>query len=501
MDVLLKFGQTSFGKSALRQMGVAPPPSLRRAQFGWQSRIARDGIAVVGGSTGPVTDALASVLARSGFRVGWVGEDDHAAPFEAPARVWAEPLVRLGEVNAAPLSDEQLASRGFADSCAALVYDGSQAYTTKALDDVYRFFHTHLRRLAKNGRVVILSRPSACARGTEARVVQKGLEGFTRSLAKELGRKGSTANLMRVAVGAEPVLAGPLRFFLSRFSAFVTGQVLDVDPSVAREVGPSTQEASTPLLSLSEEPFRPRPLVGKRAIVTGAAGGIGEQTALSLAREGAHVVVLDRPAESARAGRVASRVGGEVLLCDLSDPSAAATVAQRTEALGGVDLVVHNAGVTRDKTLARMKQEAWDLVMEVNLRAILRVNEQLLSRSLLRENGRVVLLSSVGGIAGNVGQTNYATTKAALIELAREMSEGLAARGATCNAIAPGFIETRMTARMPVGVREAARRLSSLNQGGRPKDVAEAITFLCTPAASGIQGRVLRVCGGALIGA
>ena len=489
MDVLLRFGQTQFGNSALRQVGVAPPPKLRRSRVGWRPRIAEDGVAIVGGTASPVTEALSRVLARSGFRVGWVGEYEHAAPFEVPARVWAEPLVRLTE-----RSDPE--AQGLSHRYAALIYDGSEIRSSEALDDVYQFFHTHLRKLGTGARVVILGRPAAAVQGAEARAVQRSLEGFTRSLAKELGRKGSTVNLIKVENGGEPCLAAPLRFFLSSFSAYITGQVLSVSPSVHVKRGEEPD-----FINDEDAAFRPRALVGKRAIVTGAAGGIGEQTAECLAREGAYVIVVDRPEESERAGRVATRLGGEALLCDLGEPAAADLVAERARALGGVDIVVHNAGVTRDKTLSRMKQASWDVVMEVNLRAILRLNSRLLGERLLLDNGRIVLLSSVGGIAGNVGQTNYATTKAALIDLAKEISTQLADRGITCNAIAPGFIETRMTARMPFAIREAARRLSSLNQGGKPKDVAEAITFLCAPASGGVQGRTLRVCGGALIGA
>jgi 3-oxoacyl-[acyl-carrier protein] reductase len=237
-------------------------------------------------------------------------------------------------------------------------------------------------------------------------------------------------------------------------------------------------------------------------LVTGASGGSGAATAESLAREGASVVVLDRPGTESEASKLVRRIGGSQLLVDITDEAAPAfirdTLLQR---YGGADIVVHNAGVTQDKTLSRLSSEAWTRVLDVNLRAVQRITAALLDGGCLRDDGRLILLSSVGGIAGNVGQANYAASKAALIGYARALAVQLAPRAITVNAVAPGFIETRMTAKMPVPIREAARRLSSLNQGGTPQDVAEAITFLAMPTAYGCTGQALRVCGGALIGA
>jgi 3-oxoacyl-[acyl-carrier protein] reductase len=136
----------------------------------------------------------------------------------------------------------------------------------------------------------------------------------------------------------------------------------------------------------------------------------------------------------------------------------------------------------------------------VNLAAVVRITDALLPKA-LRDGGRVVCLSSVSGIAGNVGQTNYSASKAALIGYVDALATQVAPRGITANAIAPGFIETRMTAAIPMVIREAGRRLSALGQGGLPEDVAQAITFLASPGAQGITGTTLRVCGGALIGA
>jgi 3-oxoacyl-[acyl-carrier protein] reductase len=166
---------------------------------------------------------------------------------------------------------------------------------------------------------------------------------------------------------------------------------------------------------------------------------------------------------------------------------------------GGVDVLVHNAGVTRDRTLSRMSEREWDQVIDINLTAVIRIDTAL--TALMRAGGREICLASIAGIAGTVGQTNYACAKAGLIGYVRKRAALLAPRGITVNAVAPGLIETRLTAAMPVLVREAGRRLSALGQGGEPRDVAEAITFLASPGAAGINGSVLRVCGGAFLGA
>ena len=146
-----------------------------------------------------------------------------------------------------------------------------------------------------------------------------------------------------------------------------------------------------------------------------------------------------------------------------------------------------------------MSPDQWDAVLDVNLAAVARIHAAIVDR--IRDGGRVVCLSSVAGLAGNVGQTAYAASKAGIAGWARAAASAVAARAITVNAVAPGLIETRLTAAMPVMIREAARRLSALAQGGQPEDVAQAITFLASPGAHGITGRTLRVCGGAFVGA
>jgi len=290
-----------------------------------------------------------------------------------------------------------------------------------------------------------------------------------------------------LAEGAEARLPGAIRFFLSTASAFVTGQPLRITKLAKgdRDTGNFV-----------------KPLNGKVVMVTGAARGIGAATAEILANEGAHVVVLDRPADDQPASEVARKIGGTVLLADVSDPKAPEQIASfLKEKFGGVDVVIHNAGITRDKMFANMKPDVWDATIDINLAAVVRITDALLSGDVLREGGRIICLSSIAGLSGNAGQTNYAASKGGIAGYVRNLATKTAAKGITVNAIAPGFIETRMTAAIPVAIREVARRLSALGQGGQPSDVGQAITFLSTPGAQGVSGQVLRVCGGAFVGA
>ena len=235
--------------------------------------------------------------------------------------------------------------------------------------------------------------------------------------------------------------------------------------------------------------------------MTGAARGIGAATARALAREGAKVIVMDRPTEDAAASELAASIQGSVVLCDITANDAVSKIENHLEEhyAGKLDILVHNAGVTRDKMLVNMKPEIWDTTLQINLMAVIRVNQALQSR--LGLGGRIVCLSSIAGIAGNMGQTNYAASKAGVIGYVQALAAKLANDGIAVNAVAPGFIETRLTEAIPVATREVARRLCNLKQGGLPEDVAEVVTFLCSPGAACLSGQVLRICGGNFIGA
>ncbi len=236
--------------------------------------------------------------------------------------------------------------------------------------------------------------------------------------------------------------------------------------------------------------------------VTGASRGIGKAIAKVLARDGAHVIGLDVPGLQSELEATIGELGGSTLVLDITDDDAPARIATYVlEAHGGVDVVVHNAGVTRDKTLGRMDEDRWDMVIQVNLTAQERINDELIAREAIRENGRIVCVSSMSGIAGNAGQTSYAASKAGVIGIVESMAAPVGKKRLTINAVAPGFIETQMTAAMPIATREAGRRMNSLAEGGLPVDVAETIAWFANPATGGVNGNVVRVCGQSLVGA
>jgi 3-oxoacyl-[acyl-carrier protein] reductase len=367
----------------------------------------------------------------------------------------------------------------------ALVFDATGISDSVELHELWDFFHATIRSVALSGRVVVLgSIPSACGSPREA-TAQRALEGFTRAVGKEV-RKGASAQLIQVDHGAEDAIDSTLRFVLSPRSAYVSGQVMRVAEPVAE------------IPALDWE----RPLHGKVALVTGASRGIGAAIADVLSRDGAHVVGLDVPALQEDLDAVVRQIGGSAIALDITTDEAPARIADHLASEHeGVDIVVHNAGVTRDKTLGRMDAERWDLLMDINLSAQERIDDGLLERGLIRPNGRLIGVSSISGIAGNAGQTNYSTSKAGVIGRVESMAPVVAGAGVTINAVAPGFIETAMTQAMPVATREAGRRMNSMLQGGLPLDVAEAIAWFASPGSAGVNGNVVRVCGQSLIGA
>jgi 3-oxoacyl-[acyl-carrier protein] reductase len=367
----------------------------------------------------------------------------------------------------------------------ALVLDASGVQSAEELEAVYAFFHATARNVSASGRIVVLGTPPEASESPDAAVAQRALEGLVRSLGKE-ARRGATAQLVYVAPGAEEQLDSTLRFLLSPRSAYVSGQVIRVRKRVAKH-GPVDWSS---------------PLGGKVALVTGAARGIGASIAEVLSRDGAHVVCLDIEPMAEDLQAVADAIGGSSLTADVTAPDAPARIAEHLlSEHGGVDIVVHNAGVTRDKTIGRMTEQQWSMVLGINLIAPQRITAELLERDALRRGGRIVCLSSMNGIAGAAGQTNYAASKAGLIGFVEVQAPLLAKQGVTINAVAPGFIETPMTAAMPLGPREAGRRMNSLSQGGLPIDVAETISWFAWPASAGVTGNVVRVCGQSLIGA
>ncbi|SLM94943.1 3-oxoacyl-[acyl-carrier protein] reductase [Brachybacterium faecium] len=343
-----------------------------------------------------------------------------------------------------------------------------------------------MRSLAPGARVVTISRPAGdedpardAARG--------GVEGFLRSLAHEM-RGGATANglLVEDDVALEaPSVIGALRFFLSARSAFITGQFL----TVSSAAGSATAD-------------RALPLAGRTALVTGAARGIGAAIARTLAADGARLVVLDVPGAGTELSRLANELRAVPIQLDVTAEGAGGRLVAALRERGlSLDAVVLNAGITRDKLLANMTADRWDPVLAVNITSQISLTDALIEAGdVLGEQPRVVSLASTSGIAGNRGQTNYAASKAGVIAFVDALAARLEPLDGTANAVAPGFIETEMTAKMPALTREIARRLNSLQQGGLPVDVAEAISFLASAEAGGIRGETLRVCGQNMVG-
>lgn len=477
-DLLLSLGQKPAMRKLVRSLGlpIPMPQVLGRAEGPWEQRFLEGRtIAVQSYGQSPMLPVLARTLAEAGVQVSPVGSESATSALAAQlADGMCEGPIGLGSLEEG--------ERRFD----ALLLDASGLESVEDLRLLYDFFHPAIGHLAPCGRAIVLGRPVSQAATAGGAAAQAALDGFVRSLGKELGKRGSTAQLVMVEPGAEERLAGPLRFLLSPRSAYVSGQTLQLSSTVA---------------TANQEQLWTRALGAKVAMVTGAARGIGAATARLLAAEGAKVVCLDRPEDEALTRDLADSIGGSVLLADVSEEGAALRIAKHlADEHGGLDVLVHNAGITRDKTLARMDPDRWDQALDVNLAAVVAITEALLD-GVLNDHGRIICLSSVAGIAGNLGQTNYAASKAGVIGLVQHLALRLADRGISANAIAPGFIETRLTEAIPVTIREVGRRLNSLGQGGQPTDVAEAISFLASPGSLGLSGQVLRVCGGAFIGA
>jgi len=440
-DRYLNLVNSPIGSAVASRIGLPQPAVLRRYKAGDPPL---PGPAVVGSTTGEVPTALTTILTKAGIEV----------------------LDSLPE----------------GQKVAAAVLDARSIAAPADLGALRAFLQPAVKALSANGRVLVLGRAADGANVT-VDASRQALDGIVRSLAKEL-RRGATANLLWVE--DEASLESVLRFFLSGKSAYVDGQPLRLDAGEAPN--PSDWE---------------RPLSGKTALVTGAARGIGAAIAGVLARDGAHVICADLTAAGEALAKVANRIGGTTLHLDVASTEAPQRLLDHLAAhTDGLDVLIHNAGITRDKLLANMKPEQWDSVLAVNLESQLRINEALLGSDQLNAQSRVVCLSSTTGLSGNRGQTNYGATKAGVIGLVRSSAGAFAKHGAsTINAVAPGFIDTEMTAKMPLATREVARRLSSLQQAGLPIDVAEAVSWLSSPGAGGVNGQVLRVCGQNLVGA
>ncbi len=368
-----------------------------------------------------------------------------------------------------------------------LVFDATGISSAADLVELQEFFTPVLRQLASCGRVVVIGSAVNEGKDESAKIGQRALEGFTRSLGKEVGG-GSTVNLVYVSKGAESTLASTLGFFLSPKSAYVSAQVVRAG-ATGIKAAPAVKDVT-------------KPLAGKVALVTGASRGLGEADMRTLARDGATVIGLDVPPLADDLKALAEELGGGYVVGDITSADAPKEIADYIKKnYGGVDIVVHNAGITRDKRLRNMKADNWNLVVDISVGAPQRITDYLMDKGLINDGGLIVGIASIAGIAGNNGQTNYASAKAGVIGWIQSLADRGAAKGIRANVIAPGFMETEMVKTIPLGIREAGRRMNSMSQGGQPVDVAEAIAWLASPGSASVSGNVIGVNGQMLLGA
>ena len=347
-----------------------------------------------------------------------------------------------------------------------------------SLSEAKSLIKNKLDKLQRCGKMLLVGAQVSDSSNEKA-IYQKGLTGITKSLAKEIGHKGQTVNLIRVSESVDlQSLPLVISFFTTDRSAFISGQELQ---KVHSGNNGSLNNAT--------------------CIVTGGAGGIGLATSKRLASEGAKVIIVDIPMMKDRAQ---SLLSDKVTFigADLTNPNDIETLCDEVKSdFGSVDVLINNAGITRDRTLKKMSEEFWDKVIEVNLNAVIDLSDSLLEQGLMNDGGTIINTSSISGIAGNFGQTNYTATKAGVIEMARVYGQKLESKGITVNAIAPGYIQTDMVKTMPAMTRFMAERLTCLLQAGTTEDIAEGMAFLAHPGSRGINGQVLRICGGSFLGA
>jgi 3-oxoacyl-[acyl-carrier protein] reductase len=455
-DLYRGFTESAIGKQVTKLLGLPQPSKLERYDAG-----------------APLVDGTVAVGGRGRL---------------------AEELVGVLDTLGIAAVTDPLAATSGDDTFKGLVFDATGLTSSDQLVELRDFFTPLLRRLDSCPRIVVIGTPPELVEGGE-RVTQRALEGFTRSLGKEIGR-GGTVQLVYVADGAEGAVHSTLAFLPSPKSAYVSGQVVRIGAHGTAKAGTVDDWL--------------RPLEGRVALVTGASRGIGEQIARVLHRDGATVVGVDVPQAASELQSVMTELDGDHLVLDITAKDAPQRIARHLkEKHGGVDVVVHNAGITRDRKLANMaasadKGDRFEQVIAVNLTAPERTTRHLLDEKVINAGGSIIGVASIAGIAGNVGQTNYAASKAGVIGLVDSLADELAGsggRGITINAVAPGFIITQMTAAVPFATREVGQRLNAMAQGGLPVDVAETIAWYASPGSTAVNGNVVRVCGQMMLGA
>ncbi len=242
-------------------------------------------------------------------------------------------------------------------------------------------------------------------------------------------------------------------------------------------------------------------LEGRVAIVTGAARGIGKAIAETLAQRGANVVVVDLRMKLAEetAKEITAKTGADAIAleADVSDrESVNAMIKSALEKFGKIDILVNNAGITRDGLIMRMKEEDWDMVLDINLKGAFNCAQALARPMMKQRYGRIINITSVSGVVGQAGQTNYSSSKAGLIGFTKALAKELGSRNITVNAVAPGFIETVLTDDLPEEIKEFSMKMTPMARFGKPEDIANAVAFLAAEESSFITGVTLQVDGG-----
>ena len=387
-----------------------------------------------------------------------------------------------------------------------VVYDASGIKTPKQLQQLQQFFSPLVKRMKPSGKILILT----CADtgvNLAYSAAQSAVIGFVKSLAKEV-RQGVCVNALSIGKVCKGHLLHAFEFFLSHKCAYVSGQTLYLD-------GHGLNDDVADLKYTYPKPT----LNGKKILVTGAAGHIGQAICQVLLREGADLYCVDLPKKLAQLEHMANQINTirqnhhspdaftnssriHILPIDITESNASANLCQKIiQEVASLDGVVHNAGITDDKTLAKMSPLQWQAVMDTNLSAMVNLTQQMLNQSVFSDQARVVCISSIAGISGNFGQGNYAASKAGMIGFGKSLASVFALGHKRINVVAPGFIESTMTQKIPFALREAGRRMNAMNQGGLAIDVAEAVAWLMSPNADGFNGQVLRVCGQSVLGA
>lgn len=445
-DRYQELAHNPIGKFVVKNLGLPNPPYLERYAGG---PLVQGSVLTGNAADGPVSKAITAALKEARI---------DAAGVSAPDRTYK-----------------------------GLVFDATVLSGPGQLVALQEFFTPVLRQLDDCGRIVVVGRTPEELAGEDDRIAQRALEGFTRSLAKEVGG-GSTVNLVYLAKGGESAIGSTLGFLLSPKSAYVSGQVIRIGATgITKVTNPSDPQ---------------KPLAGKVALVTGASRGLGAADLRTLARDGATVIGLDVPPLESDLKALTEELGGNYIVGDITAADTPEMIASFIEAEhGGLDVLVHNAGITRDKRLRNMTADNWELVVDISVGAPQRITDHLLDKGLIRTGGTVIGIASIAGIAGNNGQTNYATAKAGVIGWIQSLAERVAADGISANVVAPGFMETDMVKTIPLGIREAGRRMNSMSQGGQPVDVAEAIAWFAHPGSAGVSANVLGVNGQMLLGA